>query len=225
MIRKITPTLASRIHSSISSGIEGIARTVWDVCIVGSGPGGAVAAATLAQAGWRVLLIERGAFRPAEQLKFRLLDMPRLGRLDVTTSARVALHQGNVLGGGSIIWGAVAMMSPKFIFDEWAEVSEVTTIDADALAPHYAYVADISPPEKRAQNFGLIGGATPSNLKEDARCAELTSGGRHVRPDALPDTLPAAAARGCGQPPRDSLRLPHPRSTGRPSSVSDRSRA
>ena len=111
MIHKITPALGSHIHSSMSGGIDGIARTLWDVCIVGSGPGGAVAAATLAEAGWRVLLIERGAFRPAEQLKFRFLDMPmRLGRLDVTRGARLALHQGNVLGGGSVIWGAVAMM-------------------------------------------------------------------------------------------------------------------
>jgi len=101
-----------------------------------------VAAATLAEAGWRVLLIERGAYRPADQLNFRFLDMPmRLGRLDVTKGARVALHQGNVLGGGSIIWGGVAMMPPGFVFDEWAHVSEVDSITADSLAPHYAYVA------------------------------------------------------------------------------------
>jgi choline dehydrogenase-like flavoprotein len=144
VIRKITPTLGSHIYSSTSGGIDGIARTLWDVCIAGSGPGGAVAAATLAEAGWRVLLIERGAFHPADRLKFRFLDMPmRLGRPDVTRGARVALHQGNVLGGGSVIWGGVAMMPPKFVFDEWGEVSEVCGLSADALAPHYRYVASV----------------------------------------------------------------------------------
>src|ERR1700726_4274514 len=145
MSRRIAQLLGRRIDSSPNHGIDEIARTLWDACVVGSGPGGAVAAAALAEAGWRVLLVERGAYRPAERLNFRFLDMPmRLGRLDVTKGARVALHQGNVLGGGSVIWGAVAMMPPRFVFDEWARMSEVDSITVDSLAPHYAYVADMT---------------------------------------------------------------------------------
>ncbi|MGH9838820.1 MAG: FAD-dependent oxidoreductase [Blastocatellia bacterium] len=34
----------------------------YDVCVIGSGPGGAVTAATLAEAGWKVALVERGPF-------------------------------------------------------------------------------------------------------------------------------------------------------------------
>src|SRR6266850_6071153 len=35
----------------------------------------------------------------------------------------------------------------------------IAGIAGASFTPAYAYVADISPPEKRAQNFGLIGGA------------------------------------------------------------------
>jgi choline dehydrogenase-like flavoprotein len=144
VIRNITPELRRFIYSSANRPSDDIDATPWDACVVGSGPGGAVAAATLAQAGWRVLLVERGGFRPPEELNFRVLDTTmRLGHLELTTGARAALHQGNALGGSSLIFGAVAMQPPSFVFDEWARSSGVDSISAESLAPHYAYVGDV----------------------------------------------------------------------------------
>ena len=86
----------------------------YDACVVGSGPGGAVAATTLASSGLKVLLIERGPFLPPEEFNFRVLDMTnRMGHLELTSGYRTILYQGNALGGGSLLYGAVAMKPPK----------------------------------------------------------------------------------------------------------------
>jgi choline dehydrogenase-like flavoprotein len=144
MIREISSEHRRRIYDSSSKNLGDITETVWDACVIGSGPGGAVAAATLAAAGWRVLIVERGPFRPPEDLNFRVLDMAsRLGHAELTSGARSALLQGNGLGGSSLVFGAVAMRTPAFVFDEWCHTSGVTHFNEASLAPHYTRVGDV----------------------------------------------------------------------------------
>jgi choline dehydrogenase-like flavoprotein len=117
---------------------------LYDACVIGSGPGGAVAAATLALAGKKVALIERGPFVPPEKISFRVLDMSnRFGHVETTSGYRTVLYQGNALGGGSMIFGAVAMKPQQFTFDEWRNRSGVDSINAEMLEPHYHHVADV----------------------------------------------------------------------------------
>jgi choline dehydrogenase-like flavoprotein len=148
MIRKLPPEL--RLHIASPRDVEPsgkhqqILTTVYDACVVGSGPGGAVAAATLAGAGLKVLLIERGPFVPAEQHNFRVLDMSnKFGHVETTSGYRTVLYQGSGLGGSSLIFGAVAMRPQQFVFDEWRERSGVASINAESLEPHYRYVAEV----------------------------------------------------------------------------------
>jgi choline dehydrogenase-like flavoprotein len=144
MIRQITPSGRRHIWSATTAPWRELESTHWDACVIGSGPGGSVAAATLAQAGQRVLLVERGAFRPAADMNFSVLDMAmRLGSVDLTAGGRTTLHSGNVLGGGSVIFGAVAMQPPPHVFAEWAEASGITGLSADSLSPHYAHIGDV----------------------------------------------------------------------------------
>ena len=127
MIRKITAEMVQHIHTARGLDKPGGEKTLeqrYDACVVGSGPGGSVAAATLAQAGLKVLLVERGPFLPADQFNFRVLDMSnRMGYREMTSGYRTMLYQGNVLGGGTGIYGGVAMKPPSFVFDEWKELS------------------------------------------------------------------------------------------------------
>lgn len=148
MIRKLTPELRRHIVSSsdVESSAENrpILTTIYDACVVGSGPGGAVVAATLAQAGQKVLLVERGPFVPVEQQNFRVLDMSnKYGYVETTSGYRTVLYQGSALGGSSLIFGAVAMKPKQFTFDEWREKSGITSINADTLEPHYRHVAEV----------------------------------------------------------------------------------
>jgi choline dehydrogenase-like flavoprotein len=144
MTRQITPSMRRHLYTAGSAPWRELEWTRWDACVIGSGPGGSVAAASLAQAGKRVILVERGAFRPPDDLNFSVLDMAmRLGQVDLTAGGRTTLHSGRVLGGGSVIFGAVAMQPPSHVFDDWAEASGIAELTPSLLAPHYAFVGDV----------------------------------------------------------------------------------
>jgi choline dehydrogenase-like flavoprotein len=146
MIRKITQEMRRHIFAArdfSSNENDKPLAADYDVCVIGSGPGGSVAAATLAQSGLKVALVERGPFLPADDSNFRALDMSnRMGHIELTSGLRTILYQGNAVGGGSLLYGAVAMKPPQFVFDEWKELSGAPEIDRDKLEPHYRHVAE-----------------------------------------------------------------------------------
>ena len=69
-----------------------------DVCVIGTGAGGAVTAAVLAQAGLDVLMIEEGGYYTSADFTMREKDcVPRLYQEDgtrATADAGIALLQG-----------------------------------------------------------------------------------------------------------------------------------
>ncbi|MCA1632994.1 MAG: GMC family oxidoreductase [Acidobacteria bacterium] len=159
MIRKITEELRHHIRTArdVEEGRASEALTkTFDACVVGSGPGGSVAAATLAGAGLDVLLVERGPYLPVEEFNFRVLDMSnKAGHLETTSGYRTLLYQGNALGGGSLIYGAVGMKPEDFVFDEWRGASGIASINRAALEPHYEHVArelSLTPQTKVLEN-------------------------------------------------------------------------
>lgn len=147
MIRRLTTELREHIFAGrdvLSANNQRILNTTYDACVIGSGPGGAVAAATLAIAGPKVLLVERGPFVPPEKINFRVLDMSnKFGHVKTTRGYRTVLYQGSALGGSSMIFGAVAMKPKPFTFDEWRQRSGVQSISYETLAPHYDHVAQV----------------------------------------------------------------------------------
>jgi len=120
-------------------------RDSCEVLVIGSGPGGAVVAKELAEAGRDVILLEEGPpfgatdFRQeAGESMHRTL---REGGSRVTRgNAYLPTMQAIALGGGSLINSAICARSPDFVFDEWAAISGTTQLTRASLDPHYERV-------------------------------------------------------------------------------------
>ena len=100
-----------------------------DVVVVGSGPGGAVVARELTQAGQRVVLIEEGPpFTPADYEIDGGLSMARTlreGGLRTTSGTIMPTMQAIALGGGSLVNSAICNRAPDFVLDQWCSDFEL----------------------------------------------------------------------------------------------------
>ncbi len=98
-----------------------------DVCVIGSGAGGSVAAAELAAAGRRVVVLEAGGgaqapdFEQAELQAMRTLFLDR--GVAATRDLGIAILAGATLGGGTTINWQTSLALPDPVRDEWAERS------------------------------------------------------------------------------------------------------
>ncbi len=94
-----------------------------DVCVVGSGAGGAVIAARLAAAGRSVLVLEMGGYR--NESDFRQLEaegaaMYLGGGLGWSEGGELGLLAGSTLGGGTVINSMACRPTPEEVRGEWA---------------------------------------------------------------------------------------------------------
>ncbi|MCB9674463.1 MAG: GMC family oxidoreductase [Alphaproteobacteria bacterium] len=94
-----------------------------DVCIVGSGAGGGVAAALFAEAGRDVVVLEEGPHVPGAQMTQReeqMYDrMWRDGGNQTTTDGAVSVLQGRVVGGSTVVNMADIEPVPAEILAHW----------------------------------------------------------------------------------------------------------
>jgi cholesterol oxidase len=125
-----------------------------DVIVIGSGFGGAVTACRLAEAGYRVLILERGRrWRSPLDDQGEGTPYPRQpgdpwvwdqncpekcnGWVDFRLFPNMAVAQGAGVGGGSLIYANISSEAPPEVFRQgWP--AEITY---DALKPHYDRVA------------------------------------------------------------------------------------
>lgn len=117
-----------------------------DVCIVGSGAGGAVLAAGLAERGHDVVMLEEGPYLQKEDFDLQegtaypAMYQDRGTR--ATTDLAITILQGRVVGGGTTVNWTTSFRTPPRILEAWASRHGVTGWSADELAPHFAAIEE-----------------------------------------------------------------------------------
>src|SRR5262249_27774421 len=110
-----------------------------DVVIVGSGAGGAVAAASLAEAGLDVLVLEAGRHyergtHPPDRLR-AIGSLYRGAGLTVATGKPpIVVPVGRVVGGTTVVNSGTCFRAPESVLDDWSKrfgIDWAPDLDAD----------------------------------------------------------------------------------------------
>src|SRR4051812_10570206 len=115
-----------------------------DVCVVGTGAGGAVAAARLAEAGFDVAIVEEGGwlrgedFTEQEGPMTEALYAEKGGR--ATDDLAIPMLQGRCVGGGTTVNWMIMLRARDAVLDEWADEHGTVGMRASDLARVFARV-------------------------------------------------------------------------------------
>ncbi len=134
-------------------------RIKTDLCVIGSGAGGAAAAAVAAELGLDVVVLETGPFVPPSVMNQREEDMmPALLRANgsqTTTDGRCTIIQGRALGGSTVHNTNLCKRIPDAILDEWEETRGMKYLPRSRWEEIYQQVEaalDVSPIESHRVN-------------------------------------------------------------------------
>lgn len=117
-----------------------------EICIVGSGAGGAVSAAVLAQAGFEVLVLEEGGHYT--QRDFRMLEdeaYPTLYQEDggrSTEDLAISIMQGRSVGGSTTVNWTTCFRTPDSVIHHWAATHGVKGFKPEDLLEHFEAVEE-----------------------------------------------------------------------------------
>jgi choline dehydrogenase-like flavoprotein len=114
----------------------------FDFVIIGSGASGAVAAHTLARAGFSVGIVEEGPWvktREFDDDVFRSFGrlMRGAGLQVLEGRAYMPLLQGSCVGGSTVVNSAIAWRTPEDVLDDWRARFGVTGVGMRELEPHF----------------------------------------------------------------------------------------
>jgi len=117
-----------------------------DVCIVGSGAGGAVLAAKLAEAGHKVVIIEEGSPWPRQQLTLQERDaypgMYQERATRATADQAITILQGRTVGGSTTINWTTCFRTPAHILAHWESHFGWQNASPADMDPHFASVEE-----------------------------------------------------------------------------------
>jgi choline dehydrogenase-like flavoprotein len=136
-----------------------------DVCVIGSGAGGAVAAAELAEGGLDVVVLEAGHHWTSADFTQREEEMlPRLfeeAGMRQTEDGSVIVLQGRCVGGSTVHNLCYAFRTPDPILRLWRDEHGLAELTTEAMAPSFdrveqtVKVKPIRPDEVNALNAAI----------------------------------------------------------------------
>ena len=130
-------------------------RLTADVCVIGAGAGGAVAAAELAEGGARVVVLDQGPRHDPDDFTARPPEMlARLyrdgGQTATLGSPPILLPLGSGLGGTTLVNSGTCFRTPPRVLDRWREEFGLE-LDEQTMRPYFERVeqalsvAEVSP--------------------------------------------------------------------------------
>jgi choline dehydrogenase-like flavoprotein len=132
------------ILSARTQGAAGPLSLSADVVVVGSGAGGAMAAAELSQGGLAVLLLEEGGYHRPVDFNQREGDMLPLLFQDAggrsTVDGAVVVLQGRGIGGSTVHNTNLCKRAPAEVLARWVEEHGAAGWSEGEMAPHYEAV-------------------------------------------------------------------------------------
>lgn len=112
-----------------------------DIVIIGSGAGGGIAAEQLAQAGFKVLLLEEGAYYSRDdfvmQERWAYPQLYQEGAARKTRDQAIGILQGRTVGGSTTVNWTTSIRTPKPTLDYWHTEFGVNFSGADDLTPYF----------------------------------------------------------------------------------------
>ncbi len=191
-------------------------RITADVCVVGTGAGGAVVATRMAEAGYAVVMLEEGGHWTERDFNENEADMvPRLyadAGARATDDLSISLLQGRNVGGGTTVNWMIMLRARDWVLDEWARDHGTEGMRPSDLAPVYDLIeeeihARLVPPDAHTPgNRVILDGAaalgwsaTPAkiNAKQCIRAGFCGTGCRYgAKQSALVTYIPRAVRAG-----------------------------
>ena len=170
--------------------LDGDTELSCDAVVIGSGAGGGVVAAELAEAGKDVVVLELGGYY--NEADFTQLELPMMKKLYLdggasATTDGMALVAGSCLGGGTVVNYTTSFRTPDWLRAEWANrfglssfAGDGFTASLDAVSERLGVNLDHSRVSAREQlierglrRMGWHVASMPRNVKgctQDAQC-------------------------------------------------------
>jgi choline dehydrogenase-like flavoprotein len=178
------------------------------IAVVGSGPGGAITACLLAEAGRDVLLLEEGSWPAEPSVPFSLDQMRRMyrnGGVSTTIGrGKIAWVEGRCVGGGSEINSALYHRTPANILERWRNDFGVAALGCADMERHFeaceqAVSVSYLPGAAPAASLKLAQGAQALgwSATEVPRWFRYENGGSGERQTMSRTFLPRALEAGC----------------------------
>lgn len=116
-----------------------------DVCIIGSGAGGAVVAKELAEKGHKVLILEEGGFFTDKDFGQDVVSMIKMmyksgGVVNTFGWPPILVPVGSGVGGTTVINSGTCFRTPDAVFDKWSNRFGLTKWSAGHMRSHYEEV-------------------------------------------------------------------------------------